>query len=304
MISKCIYKGITWIDLESPTREEIDSIHEMFDLPDLVAEELRSPLFPAKVNRYGRCIYLVLHFPAFSKKANKVVEQEIDFVIGKDFIITAHYEPVNAITEFAKLFEINSMLDRGVELSHAGHLFYYVIQEMYRSTAAELETINDSIRDIENHVFMHRENRMVGVISAANRTLVDFKQSTRFHNETLASLEQAGTEFFGREFAYQLSAIIGEYRKIQKTIDDHKEILRDLRETNDSLLTAKTNDIITKLTIMNFVMLPLGLLAWIFAMPIVSGPLLRDNTDFLIVIAAMALTGLVMIIYFKNKRWL
>ncbi len=303
MISKSTYKNLTWIDLESPTREEVESLKESLDLPNLVAEEMRFPSNRSKVNRYGKCVYLILHFPVFSKKAGKVLEQEVDFVIGKDFVITVHFEPINALNEFAKLFEINSTLDRGVDLSHAGHLFFHVIQELYHFLAAELDTMNDSIRDIERNIFNGRENQMVGVISAANRTLVDFKQTTRFHNETLLSLEQAGSEFFGKEFSYQLSVITGEYRKIQKTIEDHKEVLRDLRETNDSLLTAKTNDIITKLTIMNFIMLPLGLITWVFAMD-TGTPLLHDTQDFLVVIGAMALTGIVMIIYFKNKKWL
>jgi Mg2+ and Co2+ transporter CorA len=59
----------------------------------------------------------------------------------------------------------------------------------------------------------------------------------------------------------------------------------------------------TKLTIMNFVMLPLGLITWVFAID-VGGPLLPDMQDFLIVMGAMAATGLVMIIYFKNRKWL
>ncbi len=303
MISKSIYKNLTWIDVESPTREEIEVLREELDLPDLVAEELRTPVYPAKVNRYGKCIYLVLHFPVFSKKAGRVVEQEVDFIIGQNFVVTTHYEPVNALTEFGKLFEINSMLDRGAELSHAGFLFFYIIQELYRFVRAELDTVHESIRDIERHIFRHNENKMVSVISSANRTLVDFKQAIRFHSETLSSLETAGADFFGKDFAYHLNLVTGEYRKLQKTIDDHKEILRDLRETNDSLLTAKTNDIMTKLTIMNFVMLPLGLITWVFAMD-VGGPLLHDMNDFLIVMGAMVATGVVMIIYFKQRKWL
>ncbi len=303
MISKSIYKKVTWIDVESPTREEVEVLKEDFNLPSLIVVEIKAPSFRAKVNKYPNCIYLVLHFPVFSKKVGHVVDQEVDFVIGKDFVITSHYEPINALNEFSKLFEINSTLDRGADMSHAGFLFYSLIEELYRSLDAQLDTLNDSLRDIERHIFSGRENQMVSVISSANRTLVDFKQTVRFHNETLNSLEHACLSFFGPEYQYQLSAMIGEYRKIQKTIEDHKEILRDLRETNDSLLTAKTNDIITKLTIMNFIMLPLGLITWVFAMD-TGEPLLPTMTSFLIVIGAMALTGIVMIIYFKNKKWL
>ena len=303
MISKCIYKKITWIDLESPTREEIESIQEDFNLPGLVAEELRLPMFRSKVDRYGQFIYLVLHFPTFSKKANTIIEQEVDFIIGKDFVVTAHYEPINAITEFAKLFEINSTLDRGVELSHGGFLFFHIIREMYRLLETELDAMNESLHDVERRIFEGKESQMVSVISNLNRTLVDFKQAIRFHNETLISLQEAGADFFGHEFAYYLNVVAGEYRKIQKTIEDHKEILKDLRETNDSLLTAKTNDIITKLTIMNFTMLPLMLITSVFAIHS-EVYLIKTVTDFLFVILAMGLTGITMIIYFKSRKWL
>jgi magnesium transporter len=163
--------------------------------------------------------------------------------------------------------------------------------------------IDDTIHDIEHRIFEGKESEMVSSISSLNRTLVDFKQAVRFHGETLASLERTGTEFFGASFAYYLSVITGEYRKIQKTIDDHKEILRDLRETNDSLLTAKTNDIITKLTILNFIMLPLGLITWIFGMSM-NTPLIQSANDFYLVLGAMVVTGLVMFIYFRTKKWL
>lgn len=303
MISKCIYKKLTWIDLESPTREEIESLSESLDLPPLVSEELRTPMYRSKVDRYSNFIYLVLHFPIYSKKLARTIEHEVDFIIGHDYVMTVHYEPVEALIEFSKLFEINSTLDRGVDLSHGGFLFFHIIQELYTALNRELDTIDDSIHAMERHIFEGRESSMVSVISNLNRTLVDFKQSIRFHQETLVSLEAVGGEFFGAAFSYYLNVITGEYRKIQKTIDDHKEILRDLRETNDSLLTSKTNDIITKLTIMNFIMLPLGLISWIFAMD-TDFVLLKTRGDFLLVIAAMTLTGLVMIIYFKSKKWL
>ena len=303
MISKYTYKKLTWIDLDSPTHDELHEVAETYQLPSLVAEELRLPIFRSKVDRYQDFIYLVLHFPVFTKGAKKHYQQEVDFVIGKNYVITTHYEPVDALNEFSKLFEINSALDRGMESAHAGFLFFYIIEQMYHSVSIELEMINDSLHDIEHHIFEGKEGEMVSAISGLNRTLVDFKQAVRFHGETLTSLEHAGTEFFGAPFAYYLSVITGEYRKIQKTIDDHKEILRDLRETNDSLLTAKTNDIITKLTIMNFIMLPLGLISWIFGMTS-SFPLVQSVNELWMIIGGMIFVGLVMFTYFRSKKWL
>lgn len=302
MISKYTYRKLTWIDLESPTKEEVYRLMEEYHLPSLVGEELITQTLRSKVDLYEDIIYMILHFPASNHQGKKSDEQEVDFVIGKDFIITAHYEVVDPLHEFSKLFETDSMLDKSMVGSHAGFLFFYIIRELYKQAMLQLDDINNSLREIEKNIFDGQEGEMVAVISNLNRTLVDFKQATRFHRETLRSFESAGTQFFGSEFSYYLSAITGEYNKVQNVLDGHKEILSDLKETNDSLLTSKTNDTIKKLTIMTFIMLPLTLITGIFGMNS-DVVFIHNKFSFLFVLGCMALAGVLMFIYFKRKQW-
>jgi magnesium transporter len=303
MISKYTYKKLTWIDLETPTQDEVTSILEEYRLPSLLGEELIAPIPRSKVERYPDSIALVLHFPTLHRVKREKSEQEVDFIIGKNFVITAHDEPVDALNEFSKLFEINSALGESIPSEHAGHLFYFMIREMYRHTLLELESISGAIRDIERKLFEGDEHHMVAAISKQNRSLVDFQQTLRFHREVLSSFERAASDFFGEAFSYYLGAITGEFNKVEQMLKGERETISDLRDTNDSLLASKTNDIMKKLTIMNFIMLPLGLITWIFAMhsDIVY---IKGMDDFLLVLGSMALIAIAMYIYFKNKKWL
>jgi len=65
---------------------------------------------------------------------------------------------------------------------------------------------------------------------------------------------------YGEDFGYYEGAIEGEYERIAQITEENRQTLRDLRETNDSLLSTKTNQTIKRLTVVNVVMLPLGLL--------------------------------------------
>ncbi len=304
MISKYAYKKLTWIDLESPTKEEVLSLMQEYAIPELVGEELITPTLRSKVDVYGNLIYLILHFPIHPKnrKKNGGAEQEIDFVIGQNFIITTHYERIDPLHEFSKMFNVNSVLDRSMMGEHAGFLFYYIIRELYKYSLTQLEEVNESLRDIEKNIFEGREGEMVETISNVNRTLLDFKQAIRFHAETLKSFETAGGQFFGTQFSYYLGAMTGEYNKIQNMLDGHKEILNDLRNTNDSLLSSKTNDTMKKLTIMNFIILPLALLTGVFGMNM-NFVFIKTTTDFTVVVGAMLLIAVLMFLYFKEKRW-
>lgn len=306
MISKYTYKGLTWVDLESPTREEISHIQDEYDISGMIAEELSKESLRSKVDLYENGIYLILHFPVVRKAEGKMVpEQEIDFIIGDNYIITAHYEHIPVLHEFTKMFEVNSFLERGINSKHAGYVFTYMLKQIYGELYQELDHISDALRTIEHKIFQGKEEEMVRGISDTHRTLLDFKQALRFHGTVLSSFEKAAKEFFDEKFSYQLSVVTGEYNKLYNLLESQREILGDLRETNDSLLSAKVNETMRTLTIMTFVMLPITVIAGVFGMNTSDSIVfIRNFNDFLLVIGAMSVTGLVIFLFFKIKRWI
>lgn len=263
MISKYIYKKLVWIDVQSPTREEITHLSEEYGISPLVGEELLSKSVRSKVDLYDNFIYLILHFPKIGHSHKKNTEQEIDFIIGKEFIITVHYDLVDPLHEFSKFFEVQSTLEKGLQVEHAGFLFFLIAKELYKNLMTELDDINHSLKKIEQNIFEGKETEMVRTLSTTQQKLLDFKQATRFHGEILSSFEKAGKKFFGEEFLYYLSAIIDEHRKVQSVLESHREMLVDLRETNDSLLTSKTNETIKNLTLISIVIFVLTLIVGI-----------------------------------------
>ena len=303
MISKYNYKGLTWVDLESPTEDEIRHIMEEYSIPVLVAEEIHSKSLQSKVDLYPNFIYLILHFPYLSHHKNNSTEKEIDFIVGKDFIITSHYEFIEPLHEFTKTFEVDAILEKRIDVDHAGFLFFHLIKTMYVHSRYQLNGINSQLKDAENKIFEGTEAKMVAIISNINRTLLDFRQALRFHNEVLNSFESSTKQFFGEKFSYYSSSIISEYNKTQSMLDSHKEILDDLRDTNDSLLANKTNETMKILTIITFLISPITVISSIFMIN-TSFPLITSVPQFFIVLGAMFLTSVVTFIYFKFKKWL
>jgi len=301
MLSKYTQKNLTWIDVEAPTKEEVEMLVEEYDIDVEVAKELTTNTYRPKVDLHEKYMYIVMHFPTTDARG-KVHDQEIDFILGKDFLISVHYNTINPLHEFKKAFEVQMMLHKQA-LPHAGFIIVDILKELYKNATTQLEAIENKIIEIENHTFSGNESKMVTSISHLNRELLDFKQATRLHSTILKSFVSASKEFFGLGFDYHLSVIVSEYEKVKTTLEANKDLLIDLRETNDSLLTSKTNDVIKILTIMNFIMLPLGLITWVFGMN-TTFIFIKDMTDFYIVIGSMCLTAIVMFIYFKNKKWL
>ena len=113
MLKKFRYKDITWIDLESPTEAEIAELGATYEIHPVVLTELDRPSARAKVDVYSDFIYLILHFPTPAG-----TDQEIDFIVGKNFIITTHYELVDSLNDFAKIFETDFVLKKNHDKIH------------------------------------------------------------------------------------------------------------------------------------------------------------------------------------------
>jgi magnesium transporter len=303
MISKYTYKGLTWVDLESPTEEELRHVQEEYSIPVTVGEEMRHESAQSKVDLYPGFIYLALHFPQISHSRDTVLDQEIDFVVGTDFVITTHYEFIESLHEFSKAFEVNVLLNKDMDINHAGFLFYHLIKNLYLHSRSELHQTNSLLKDTEDKIFEGKEGHMVEKISKINRTLLDFRQSLRFHKQVLSSFEISAKKLYGESFGFYASSIVNEYNKTQAVLDSHKEILDDLRNTNDSLLANKTTETMKILTIMTFLISPITAISNIF---VINSSFLgnQDPRSYYMVLGVMLFTSLVAFIYIKTKKWL
>lgn len=304
MLTRYVQRNLTWIDLVSPTPQEVRSLMHEFNIDLLIAEELLVPSYKPKVERRGEHLYVILHFPVL-KGLGQRPEQEIDFVVGKHFLITARYASNDPLQAFAKAFEVNSVLGRDTSsMSHGGHLFAAMARNLYAALLSECEVLDRHLQDIEERIFGGDERRMVFDISQTGRTIHDFRQSLLPHLETLTSLEPVAAKVFGQEYAFYVRAVVGEYERARDMLEHLRDSLTELRETNNSLLSTKQNEIMKTLTVVAFVTLPLELIAAIFTIPAHNTPILGSPGDFWIIVSAMTIFAAGFFVFFKRKGWL
>ena len=299
MLKKFKYREVTWIDLESPTGEELGAVGREYGLQPIVRGELEGPTTRAKVDIYSDFIYAVFHFPrGLLGHPTPVIERdyiEIDFIIGKNFLITTHYELVNALNDFSKIFEADFMLKRNHDPLHAGFVFYYIIKEIYRSLELGLGYLNDRLRLVGRDIFAGREKEVVRILADINHELLDSRWALKQHHQLLNSLALAGPEFFGHDFRHHLAVLTGEHDRVWNMIESNHATFLDLRETNDSLLSIKNNEVVKMLTAIAVTFLPLNLIVQVFAVPAANRSLM---------FSLMAAGFLVTFWVIKKRRWL
>jgi magnesium transporter len=305
MIHRYTHDSLTWIDLESPAQEEVRGLMEEFDIDPLIAEELINPTLRSRIDMRDTYFYLVLHFPALRHSHSiEQIDQEVDFIVGKNWIITTRYDSIDPFHTFSKIFEVNSILDKTTGWQHAGHIFFHMTSTLYTSLVHELEHIEDRLEVAEASIFDGMEKEMVMELSRIGRDLLDLHQILGPHKTMLDSLFNATEPLFGIEFGREVRMLIGEYYRTWNIVDAHGASLRELRETNNSLLTTKQNEITKLFTILAFVTFPLSLFASIFGMNTAYTPILGGPYDFWVIVGIMTLCAVCFFAYFKHKHWI
>jgi magnesium transporter len=304
MIKKNTNKSITWVDVVNPTTEDMRSLMEEFNLVPSVARELQLPTYKQKISFFDDYLYMVMHFPAFRHSHKGGEDQEIDFIVGKKFIITTRYEHIDALEKFSKDFEVNNILDKGIMEDNAGYVLYYIIKELYKSMSDEIDSIKDSLKFIESKIFKGEEKEMVTEISKTNHKLININRTTLSHKEVLESLEKSGEKIFGTGFKENFSKILDEYYRIESSLKSDIELLSGIRGTNDSLLSSKQNGTMKILTIITFLALPFSIITGFFQMNTTSTPLVGANYDWQIVVVTEVTVVVLLFIFVKIKKWL
>jgi len=305
MLTRQEYGGITWIDVVSPTHEEIRSLMDEFAVDPFIADALMTPSLRNRVDARDEYFYVVLHFPTFKHLHNIAsVPLEIDFIVGKKWIITTRYVEIDPLHQFSKLFEIGSLLDRKSILEHAGFVFYYMLIELYKILNDELMHVEVRLDAVEERIFEGYEKEMVHDLSRISRDLLNYTQALETHDTMLQSLEIPGVALFGYEYTRNIRNLNGEYMRLASAVKSHRASLAELRETNNSLLNTKQNETMKIFTIMAFVTFPLSLLAAVFGMNTIYTPIVGHKWDFWIIVGIMAAGAISFFAIFKYKRWL
>jgi magnesium transporter len=301
MIRTSNYKDLIWLDLKNPSHEEIEKIMHDYEVPKEAAGDLLSPTPKQRVVEYKNCVYIVMHFPELRNPKAKDHRKEIDFILGKKFIVTVHYDSIHSIDTIEK----NILDETTDEIEYnAGHIFHKIIKNLYHTLLRDVEVIKEALSKAENGIFKGDEKHMVVELSKIHRDILRFRNAIIPHREAITALFAIVRNFYGEKYEYFIHDMSAECQRVERRMQNNKDMLDELRLTNNSLLYAKQNEAMKGLTMMAFITFPLSLIAAIFSMPTHQKPIIGGDFDFSIIILIMISVVIGSITLFNYKKWL
>ena len=300
--------GVTWVHLLAPTTGESQLLANRFGWHPLDVEDVLSRRQRPKVDVYagdedgrGGYLFTVLHFPVYDATVGRLNAGELDAFIGPNYLVTlpaVELRPVSLLfrrAEESPEFR-EQLLSRG-----SGRLFYEVLDDLYDYCFPILDKIGFKLEQIDE--VTPRAKERVRDIHKVKQEIISYRKIVRPQRPTLRQLERQVERFLPEELELYFDDIVDANERIWDYLDNYKEVVEALEDTNESLISHQQNDILYVLTIFSVVMLPLTFITGFFGMN-VRFPGFDSVAGFIGTVVAMVLIVVAMLGFFRYKRWL
>lgn len=297
--------GGEWLDLENPTPEEVRDAARELGFGGRILDELISPS-PFPIVRFEEsAALLVLHFPSAAVLDGKPAEQELDIVIAPHFVLTVRYEVIVPIHELRKLLEAGALKGADTQVG-ADALLELIFNHLFANIRTEVAHAGARLERVERDMFAGNERQTVRAISLISRELLHLEASIAGERDTLELFlgELARKAVFGESFKARVDRILSQRSQTANVVKSLRGIATELRETNMALLTATQNEIMKTLTVITFIVLPLGLIANVFEMNVSDVPFMGSPHAFWIVVGIMLGVSAIVALFVTRKRWI
>jgi magnesium transporter len=297
--------GLTWIHLEKPDPDSVNELRERFGWHPLDVEDVLSKRQRPKVDDYADEGYLfgVLHFPAYDKAIQRLNAGELDFFLGPDYLVTIPNVELLPVTRLFRRCEEDERFRDGLFTKGSGRLLYEVLDDLYDYCFPILDKIAHKLDTIEDDIDELRSEEIVNDISKAKQEIISYRKIVKPQRPALRLLERHIERFLPENLELYFDDLVDASERIWDQLDNFKEVVEALEDTNESVISHRQNDVLRILTVFSVIVLPLTLISGIFGMNVLF-PGEGTHAAFWVIVGLMIAVIASMFAFFKYKRWL
>jgi magnesium transporter len=296
--------GFEWIHITNPTEDDKTFIANKYSIHKLILKNLTEKYVRPKLDIYKKHSYSVIHFPFMKEDSKRITIAQLDMLWNKNFLITITYSRSSLIPDFFNSMKTDKTKNDIFEGMSVIGLIHSLFHKIYEYSSYMLDKIEDLIDEVNEDLFKHKKTkRNIERISLIknNTTILDtiFKPQIKLTEQLLATItdeEEQAVKIYIREINSSMA-------RIYDIVEDQKEFIRNISETFDSLLSNRTSEVIKVLTMFSVILTPLSLITGFFGMNL-DLPLESNPFAYLFVIMGFSAIIIIMLIFFKIKKWL
>ncbi len=287
---------LTWIDITKPTIEELKHIKKAYKIHPLAIEDCLSNDNSSRMQEYTGHFFLAL---AEVIDTNNTRCSSVNYLIGKHIIITTHHTKVKIFEELKENKDsLKNFMKEGQDF-----FLHALINKQNQGFFPATEILAAQLNKIEDEVLKEPDKEIISKIFSLKKRITRLKRITASQKEIVFNVAKE-SPFISQKALPYYKDLYEHISKVDRELADLRENILGVLEVHLTMNANKTNDIMKVLTVIATIMLPLTLVASIYGMNFKFMPEIGWKYGYAFSLGIMAVLAGIMILYFRQKKWL
>jgi len=290
---------VNWVNLDGLSDTTIiNKIAEHYSLHSLLVEDISTDQQP-KVEEYDDYLFFSLKM-LYRIEKNVIDYEQISFVLGKNFLISFQEKEGDL---FGPLRD-RIRLDQGrIRKQKADYLLYRLIDIIVDNYYTVLDSIGQQIEQIEDDIYKDSTGDEFRKIQRLKKELIYLRKALYPLRDAMSKLVKDDSGFIDSSNARFFSDVYSHVAHLIDSLDTYKDLTSGLMDIYINTLNTRMNEVIKVLTIISTIFIPLTFIVGVYGMNFDFMPELQWKFGYFGVWIFMLLMVIVMIRYFRYKKW-
>ena len=293
---------VTWINIDGIHQVDIiEKIGNHFNIHPLVLEDIVNTGQRPKMEDFVNYIFVILKMLYYDEKINETKAEQISLILGSNFVISFQENEGDVFDPIRE--RIRS--DRGrIRKMGADYLAYALIDTIVDNYFIILEKLGEKIEDIEDELVTNPALETLQAIHSLKREMIFLRKSVWPLREVISRLERWESPLINKSLDIYLRDVYDHTIQVIDSIETFRDMLSGLLDIYLSSVSNRMNEIMKVLTIIATIAIPLTVITGIYGMNFQFMPELQWQWSYPLVLLAMLTLGILMIRYFRRKKWI
>lgn len=293
-----------WYDFRGLHDENlIDHTGKLFGVSKLILEDVVNVHQRPKFEEFSTGFFIVLKSFSIEKEKGGLhfPSQQVAIYCGKSLVLSFHETPDDLFQLVrTRLHHATGRIrDRG-----SGFLAYTLIDTIVDHYYLLTDQIEFALEELEEVITTRTEENIKSRLHECRSAVLSLRRDIKPLQEALFQFQKSESPYKEPDIQPYLSDLSGHVNQIVESLDSDLELLNGLQDLYLSELSYKMNRVIQTLTLVATLFIPLTFLTGLYGMNFHNMPELRWEYGYFYFLGFVSLLSLLMLWYFKRKRWL
>jgi len=294
--------SVTWINIDGVHQLEIiEKIGQHFNIHPLVLEDIANTGQRPKIEDFVDYIFVTLKMLRYSEGEKETRAEQVSMILGSNFVISFQESEGDVFDPIRERIRG----DKGrIRKMGADYLAYALMDATVDNYFTILEKLGDRIEGMEEELVVNPTPETLQTIHHLKREMIFLRKSVWPLREVINRLERWESSLINKSTSIYLRDLYDHTIQVIDSIETFRDVLSGMLDIYLSSVSNRMNEVMKVLTIIATIFIPLTLIAGIYGMNFRFMPELEMRMGYPIVLLIMLCIGVLMILYFRKKRWL